>query len=1007
MKMDGLNDDDDDAPLVFRRSSVSVKPKQSNSFQNNTSVTSQRVVSNTSVSRDAVQAKSLPVVQKPAIQSKNTPVARPSASHPSKSNSVNMSSSAPRVSQPKHVSVCAGRVPSSEQRSGKRAPDGDDSRPLKNLLFGVGGKSDDSEDGKPLSREVSVLPKGSTENTLARDSNRSCNFLPTSKYIQPKESTRTQSENDSDDNVPLRMRFQVKQLTKPPSEGFPMGGSDSEDEKPLSLRHKPKLPNESSPMDSEDSEDEKPLSIRHNLKQANKGSSMDSDVNYVALRNKPNGLVKKDINGKTQSVKFEINSKKRPSDQEDNSLSSSVTKKAKPLGVSPEPKVKAEPEVKTEADGYSDDEDDIPIAQRMKKAQILKPSPPLAKPPSSTEKVVKEERKEKIKTEPDDYTDDEDDIPIAQRMKKTELPKPSPSLAKAKIFKKKVLQVKKITSSPKKLKGGKLPPGSGEGQKWTTLQHNGVIFPPPYKPHGVKMLYNGKPVDLTPGEEEVATMFAVMKDTDYAAKPKFIENFWHDWKKVLGSKHVIQKFELCDFTPIYDWHLMEKEKKKQMSAEEKKALREDKLKQEEKYMWAVVDGVKEKVGNFRVEPPGLFRGRGEHPKMGKLKKRIYPEDITINIGKKAPIPECTIPGHRWKEVRHDNSVTWLAYWNDPINPKEFKYVFLAASSSLKGQSDKEKYEKARMLKEYIDNIRETYTRHFKAKDETKRQIAVATYLIDRLALRAGNEKDDDEADTVGCCTLKVENVTLLEPKSLQFDFLGKDSIRYFNTVEVDERVYAAIGDFKKGKSGGDDLFHKLDTSKLNAHLKEIMPGLTAKVFRTYNASITLDKLLQDTTGSIAPEKIADYQRANKEVAILCNHQRSVSKSHGAQMERLEGKMAELQSLIKELQIDLSRARKGKPPLNDAEGKPKKNISPEVLEKKIAQTKVKMEKMSLNMRIKDDLKTVALGTSKINYLDPRISVAWCKRHEVPIEKIFNKSLLAKFAWSMDVEPDYRF
>lgn len=36
--------------------------------------------------------------------------------------------------------------------------------------------------------------------------------------------------------------------------------------------------------------------------------------------------------------------------------------------------------------------------------------------------------------------------------------------------------------------------------------------------------------------------------------------------------------------------------------------------------------------------------------------------------------------------------------------------------------------------------------------------------------------------------------------------------------------------------------------------------------------------------------------------------------------------------------------------------------------------------------KEDLKTVALGTSKINYLDPRISVAWCKRQEVPIEKV---------------------
>jgi DNA topoisomerase-1 len=52
----------------------------------------------------------------------------------------------------------------------------------------------------------------------------------------------------------------------------------------------------------------------------------------------------------------------------------------------------------------------------------------------------------------------------------------------------------------------------------------------------------------------------------------------------------------------------------------------------------------------------------------------------------------------WKEVKHDNSVTWLAFWNDPINPKDFKYVFLAASSSLKGQRDKEKYEKAQKLK---------------------------------------------------------------------------------------------------------------------------------------------------------------------------------------------------------------------------------------------------------------------------------------------------------------------
>ncbi|KAI8026447.1 DNA topoisomerase 1 beta [Camellia lanceoleosa] len=126
--------------------------------------------------------------------------------------------------------------------------------------------------------------------------------------------------------------------------------------------------------------------------------------------------------------------------------------------------------------------------------------------------------------------------------------------------------------------------------------------------------------------------------------------------------------------------------------------------------------------------------------MGKLKKHIRPSDITINIGKDAPIPECPIAGESWKEIRHDNTVTWLAFWNDPINPKEFKYVFLAASSSLKGQSDKEKYEKARLLKDYIQGIKTAYTKDFTNKDITKRQIAVATYLIDKLALRAGNEK---------------------------------------------------------------------------------------------------------------------------------------------------------------------------------------------------------------------------------------------------------------------------
>ena len=151
------------------------------------------------------------------------------------------------------------------------------------------------------------------------------------------------------------------------------------------------------------------------------------------------------------------------------------------------------------------------------------------------------------------------------------------------------------------------------------------------------------------------------------------------------------------------------------------------------------------VGNFRVEPPGLFRGRGEHPKMGRLKVRVYPSDITINIGEGAtvpPVPEM-YKGQKWKLVKSDNTVTWLAYWKvraamrccllgplayplplphlprpllplprhqmsllrpltcrlpllwrrqrrTPVNQSSYKYVWLAANSGFKTDADLQK-----------------------------------------------------------------------------------------------------------------------------------------------------------------------------------------------------------------------------------------------------------------------------------------------------------------------------
>ena len=68
---------------------------------------------------------------------------------------------------------------------------------------------------------------------------------------------------------------------------------------------------------------------------------------------------------------------------------------------------------------------------------------------------------------------------------------------------------------------------------------------------------------------------------------------------------------------------------------------------------------------------------------------------------------------------------------------------------------------------------------------------------------------------------------------------------------------------------------------------------------------------------------------------------------------------------------------------------------------------KIKKKEVDLRNKEENKEVSLGTSKANYMDPRITVAWCKRCDVPLEKMFSKTLQAKFKWALAVDGDWRF
>ncbi|GAB6032565.1 DNA topoisomerase 1 [Chamberlinius hualienensis] len=747
-----------------------------------------------------------------------------------------------------------------------------------------------------------------------------------------------------------------------------------------------------------------PSGSSSSVNKLNTSNSKDSKSPSVNDKKKPSSSDSKSAE-KHKSGDKSKDHKHRDKENHENKDKSNIkveNNKTKDLKDKQKVKVKEEPvtPVKVKSEILSDD--DAPLAQRKsssgsaaKVKQVKREKDELedeslqsrmqkAKPSKPANQSLKKRKQES----------DSEDEPISKRMRDS---KTSTATKKRKI--------ETITTNEEK---------KNDGSKWSFLEHKGPVFAPPYEPlpKNVKFLYNGKLVELSESAEEVASMYAKFLEHDYTSKEAFNKNFFKDWRKMMtaAERDIITDLKKCDFRHMHKYFMEKNEERKNMTKDQKLTIKKENQETQDQFGFCTIDGHKEKIGNFKTEPPGLFRGRGEHPKMGMLKKRIMPEDVIINCSKnsKVPVPP---PGHRWKEVRHDNTVTWLACWQENIQGQT-KYIMLNPSSKLKGEKDWQKYETARKLKSCVEQIRDTYKSDWKSKEMKVRQRAVALYFIDKLALRAGNEKEEGEtADTVGCCSLRVEHITLNEEKDgeenvVSFDFLGKDSIRYVNSVSVEKRVFKNLKLFMDNKQPGDDLFDRLNTTILNKHLNELMDGLTAKVFRTFNASKTLQEQLELLTNpdDALPAKMLAYNRANRAVAILCNHQRAVPKTFGKSMENLQAKIDDKKGQVKEAKKELKDVEKAC--RNGRSDRDKTLIQKK--KKALERLNEQLMKLELQATDKEENKQIALGTSKLNYLDPRISVAWCKKWNIPVEKIYNRTQRDKFRWAIEMAtPDFKF
>ncbi|MBS3925728.1 MAG: DNA topoisomerase I [Nitrosarchaeum sp.] len=540
--------------------------------------------------------------------------------------------------------------------------------------------------------------------------------------------------------------------------------------------------------------------------------------------------------------------------------------------------------------------------------------------------------------------------------------------------------------------------------KWKTLQHNGILFPPAYEAHGIKIKIKGESVDLNLNQEEMVYQWAKKKDTPYAQDKVFQKNFTDDFAKTLPAKFKNISYQDIDFSHAYKIVDKEKDLREMMTKEEKKALalkrKELREKLIQKYGKAIMDGKEVDVANYMAEPPGIFIGRGDHPLRGRWKPRVTAKDVTLNLGKEAKVPEGN-----WGKIVHDNDSMWLAGWTDYLTDKR-KYVWLADTAGLKQDRDKAKYEKAVKLSKEIEKIKEQIVKDMNSKDPKISRISTVCYLIYRTAMRVGDEKDPDEADTVGATTLRKEHINITE-NTIEFDFLGKDSVRWQETVKAegnDKQFQENLKKLIQNKKPKDEIFEDITSRHVNAYYSSIVNGLTAKVFRTYLATTMVKNYLKEhdnIKGKTPNEKLYHAKLANLEAAIMCNHKRTIPKTYE---DALQKKRDTLKNIAKDQPwkktMEALKKAEAMEAKTDAQKKNKaKKIKTlnEQIKKQKEKHNERVEKLQLQIDLSEKTKDYNLGTSLRNYIDPRIFKAWTNEVGVEWEKLYTAALQKKFLW----------
>lgn len=257
---------------------------------------------------------------------------------------------------------------------------------------------------------------------------------------------------------------------------------------------------------------------------------------------------------------------------------------------------------------------------------------------------------------------------------------------------------------------------------------------------------------------------------------------------------------------------------------------------------------------------------------------------------------------------------------------------------------------------------------------------------------------------------------------MTLDFVGKDNVNYAHEYEVPEEIYNLIKNLQAGKKPEENIF-SVNASDVGAFMKKGVDVCTPKLFRTaYGCKLLIDELqrlekVEPLKKSDSVEKkVNQYNQACLAVTKKLNHQKNVSKNFDKQMGKLD------ESLQKAVANEKVVIEKSSTQLKDLKKKiaaAKKALDGEKLEKtleaykekkdkieaRVVKAQQRIENLKMKKSFKEDTKEFSIGTARTNYSSPKIAVSWCKDHDVPINKIYSKSLAEKFEWAMNTPADY--